>query len=82
VRLNGGGTRVLHADKVFVNVGTHGTIPDVPGLEVSGPLTSIEALEFDHVPSHLVVLGGGYCRSRNSVRRTRRSAVRVTVIQT
>jgi len=60
VRLNGGGARVLHADKVFVNVGTHGTIPDVPGLEASGPLTSIEALEFDHVPPHLVVLGGGY----------------------
>ncbi len=32
VRLNGGGARVLYADKVFVNVGTHGTIPDVPGL--------------------------------------------------
>src|SRR5262249_32642642 len=35
VRLNGGGARVLHADKVFVNVGTHGVIPDVPGLEAS-----------------------------------------------
>src|SRR5262245_27510137 len=59
VRLNGGGTRVLHADKVFVNVGTRGTIPEVAGLRASGPLTSIEALELDHVPPHLIVLGGG-----------------------
>jgi len=28
------------------------------------PLTNIEALELDHVPPHLIVLGGGLCRSR------------------
>jgi len=60
VRLNDGGTRVLTADKVFVNVGTHATMPDVPGLQAAGPLTHIEALELDRVPPHLVVLGGGY----------------------
>src|SRR6478672_8146679 len=32
VRLNDGGTRVLAADKVFLNIGTHATIPDIPGL--------------------------------------------------
>ena len=80
VRLNGGGARVLHADKVFVNVGTHGTIPDVPGLEASGPLTSIEALEFDHVPPHLVVLGGGYVCLEFS-QAYRRFGSRVTIIQ-
>src|SRR5262245_49625671 len=40
VRLNDGGTRVLHADKVFINVGTRATMPDVQGLDASGPLTS------------------------------------------
>jgi pyruvate/2-oxoglutarate dehydrogenase complex dihydrolipoamide dehydrogenase (E3) component len=80
VRLNGGGARVLYADKVFVNVGTHGTIPDVPGLEASGPLTSIEALEFDHVPPHLVVLGGGYVGLEFS-QAYRRFGSRVTIIQ-
>jgi len=39
----GGGARVLHADKVFVNVGTHGTIPDLPGLQAAGPLTGDRA---------------------------------------
>src|SRR5262245_27864373 len=80
VRLNGGGARVLYADKVFVNVGTHALIPGVPGLEVSAPLTSIEALEFDHVPSHLIVLGGGYVGLEFS-QAYRRFGSRVTIIQ-
>src|SRR5262245_58273598 len=80
VRLNGGGARVLHADKVFVNVGTHGTIPNLPGLEAAGPLTSIEALEFDHVPPHLVVLGGGYVGLEFG-QAYRRFGSRVTIIQ-
>src|SRR5262245_7529259 len=60
VRLNGGGTRVLVGDQVFLNVGTHATIPSVPGLEAAQPLTNIEALVLDYVPPHLIVLGGGY----------------------
>jgi pyruvate/2-oxoglutarate dehydrogenase complex dihydrolipoamide dehydrogenase (E3) component len=60
VGLNGGGTRVLAGDQVFLNIGTHAAIPDIPGLDASGPLTNIEALELDYVPPHLVVLGGGY----------------------
>jgi pyruvate/2-oxoglutarate dehydrogenase complex dihydrolipoamide dehydrogenase (E3) component len=60
VRLNDGGTRVLTGDRVFVNVGTHAAIPDVPGLDDARPLTHIEALELDYLPSHLVVVGGGY----------------------
>jgi pyruvate/2-oxoglutarate dehydrogenase complex dihydrolipoamide dehydrogenase (E3) component len=60
VRLNDGGTRVLAGDQVFLNVGTHATMPSVPGLEAARPLTNIEALELDYVPPHLIVLGGGY----------------------
>ncbi len=60
VRLNDGGTRLLTGDQVFLNVGTHATIPRVPGLEASGPLTNIEALELNYLPPHLIVLGGGY----------------------
>src|SRR5262245_22214144 len=80
VHLNDGGTRILHADKLFVNVGTHGTIPDVPGLEASGPLTNIEALEVDHVPPHLLVLGGGYV-GLEFAQAYRRFGSRVTIIQ-
>jgi pyruvate/2-oxoglutarate dehydrogenase complex dihydrolipoamide dehydrogenase (E3) component len=60
VRLNEGGTRVLAGDQVFLNVGTHAAIPSVPGLEAAGPLTNIEALDLNHLPPHLIVLGGGY----------------------
>jgi len=60
VKLNDGGTRVLVADKVFLNVGTHAAIPSVPGLEEAQPLTHVEALDLDYLPQHLIVVGGGY----------------------
>jgi len=60
VTLNEGGTRVLAGDKVFLNVGTHAAIPNVPGLEAAQPLTHVEALELDYLPRHLIVIGGGY----------------------
>jgi pyruvate/2-oxoglutarate dehydrogenase complex dihydrolipoamide dehydrogenase (E3) component len=60
VRLNDGGNRVMSGQRVFLNVGTHATIPPVPGLAESGPMTNIELLEIDRLPEHLVVLGGGY----------------------
>src|SRR6266850_7450287 len=54
VRLNDGGTRLVAGDRVFLNLGTHATIPSIPGLSDSRPLTNIELLELDHVPEHLV----------------------------
>jgi len=60
VQLNDGGTRVLAGDQVFLNLGTHAAIPNIPGLKAALPLTHIEALELDYLPSHLIVLGGGY----------------------
>jgi pyruvate/2-oxoglutarate dehydrogenase complex dihydrolipoamide dehydrogenase (E3) component len=45
---------------VFLNLGTHATIPDIPGLRAAKPLTHVETLELDRLPSHLIVLGGGY----------------------
>src|SRR6516164_7178897 len=60
VTLSDGSTRVLAADKVFLNLGTHAAIPNIPGLEAAQPLTHVEALELDYLPQHLVVIGGGY----------------------
>jgi len=60
VALNDGGSRVLRASKVVIDVGTHAAIPSIPGLKAAEPLTHIEALELDTLPPHLVVLGGGY----------------------
>ena len=60
VTLNDGGVRVLAAGKVFLNIGTHAAIPNVPGLEEVRPLTHVEALELDYAPRRLIVVGGGY----------------------
>jgi pyruvate/2-oxoglutarate dehydrogenase complex dihydrolipoamide dehydrogenase (E3) component len=80
VHLNDGGTRVLAGDKVFVNVGTHAAIPSIAGLEAARPLTHIEALELDYLPSHLIVLGGGYV-GLEMAQACRRFGSRVTVIE-
>src|ERR1700759_995997 len=80
VRLNDGGTRVLSGDQVFLDIGTHPAIPSVPGLEAATPLTNIEALELDYLPSHLIVLGGGYV-GIELAQAYRRFGSRVTIIE-
>ena len=80
VRLNEGGTRVLTGEKVFLNIGTHAIIPNVPGLEAARPLTHVEALELDYAPAHLIVLGGGYV-GLELAQAYRRFGSRVTVIE-
>jgi pyruvate/2-oxoglutarate dehydrogenase complex dihydrolipoamide dehydrogenase (E3) component len=80
VKLNDGGTRVLSADKVFLNVGTHAAIPNVPGLEEAQPLTHVEALELDYLPQHLIVVGGGYS-GLELAQAYRRFGANVTIIE-
>jgi pyruvate/2-oxoglutarate dehydrogenase complex dihydrolipoamide dehydrogenase (E3) component len=60
VNLNDGGTCALTGDRVILNLGTHATIPDIPGLAAAKPLTNVEMFELDRLPDHLVVIGGGY----------------------
>src|SRR2546430_9557349 len=78
--LNDGGPRVLTGDRVFLNVGTHATIPPIPGLAEAGPMTNIELLELDRLPEHLVVLGGGYV-GLEFAQAFRRFSSRVSVIE-
>jgi len=80
VALNDGGTRVLTGNEVVINVGTHAAIPDIPGLEAARALTHIEALELDYLPSHLIVLGGGYI-GIEMAQAYRRLGSRVTIIE-
>jgi pyruvate/2-oxoglutarate dehydrogenase complex dihydrolipoamide dehydrogenase (E3) component len=81
VSLNDGGTRVLTGDRVVLNLGTHATIPEVPGLAAAQPLTNVEALELDRLPDHLVVIGGGYV-GLELAQAYRRFGSRVTIIET
>ncbi len=81
VQLNDGGARRLTGDKVFIDVGSHAAIPNVPGLAEARPLTHIEALDLDYAPSHLIVFGGGYV-GLELAQAYRRFGSRVTVIDT
>jgi pyruvate/2-oxoglutarate dehydrogenase complex dihydrolipoamide dehydrogenase (E3) component len=80
VNLNDGGTRTLTGDSVALNLGTHATIPDIPGLAAAAPLTNVEALELDRLPSHLLVLGGGYV-GLELAQAYRRFGSRVTIVE-
>jgi pyruvate/2-oxoglutarate dehydrogenase complex dihydrolipoamide dehydrogenase (E3) component len=81
VRSNEGASRRLTGEKVFINVGTHATMPAVPGLREARPLTHVEALELDYTPSHLIVLGAGYV-GLEFAQAYRRFGSQVTVIET
>ena len=80
VTLNDGGTRQLTGDQVVVNVGTHAAMPKIPGLLEARPLTHVELLELDYLPSHLVILGGGYV-GIEFAQTFRRLGSRVTVVE-
>ena len=80
VQLNEGGSRQLTGERVFLDVGTHAAIPNIPGLKEAEPLTHIEALELDRLPAHLIVLGGGYV-GLEMAQAYRRFGSRVTVVE-
>ena len=80
VTLNDGGTRLLSAGTVFLNLGTHAALPNVSGLDAARPLTHVEALELDHLPLHLLIIGGGYS-GLEFAQAFRRFGSNVTVIE-
>jgi pyruvate/2-oxoglutarate dehydrogenase complex dihydrolipoamide dehydrogenase (E3) component len=75
-----GGERTITAERVFVNLGTHATIPGTPGLPEAKPMTHVEALDLQRRPDHLIVLGGGYVGLELS-QALRRLGSRVTLIE-
>ena len=60
VKLADGGTRVLRGQNVIISTGSRTTVEPIPGIAEASPLTHIEALELDHIPEHLLIIGGGY----------------------
>jgi pyruvate/2-oxoglutarate dehydrogenase complex dihydrolipoamide dehydrogenase (E3) component len=80
VNLNTDGERVIKAERVFLDLGTHAALPDVPGLSEAKPMTHVEALDLERLPDHLVVLGGGYV-GLELAQAMRRFGSRVTVIE-
>jgi pyruvate/2-oxoglutarate dehydrogenase complex dihydrolipoamide dehydrogenase (E3) component len=80
VTLSTGGTRLVSGTHVVISTGSRATIPSIPGLRESKPLTHVEALELDQVPEHLLILGGGYV-GLEFAQAFRRFGSRVTVIE-
>ena len=80
VTLNGGGSRHLRGERVFLGLGSRASVPDVPGLAAAEPMTHVEALNLERLPDHLIVLGGGYV-GLEFAQAMRRFGSRVTIIQ-
>jgi pyruvate/2-oxoglutarate dehydrogenase complex dihydrolipoamide dehydrogenase (E3) component len=72
--------RNLTAGQVFINVGCRPAAPDIEGIERVGPLDSTSVMELDHVPEHLLVVGGGYI-GLEFAQMFRRFGSRVTIVQ-
>lgn len=53
------GARELEADAVVLAVGSHGRMPDLPGLAEVGPWTNREATGTRDLPESLLILGAG-----------------------
>lgn len=74
------GDDVLRADRIFLNVGGRAVVPDIPGLPDVDFLTNVSILELDTVPTHLVIVGGGYI-ALEFAQMYRRFGARVSVVE-
>lgn len=80
VKLNDGGSATFSGDQMFINIGTHASIPDIPGLAAAKPMSNIELLELEYLPRHLIVIGGGYV-GLELAQSFRRFGSRVTILE-
>jgi len=54
------GDDLLEAPHIFLNVGARPATPEMPGVDSVPFLTSTTILDLEELPSHLIVIGGGY----------------------
>jgi pyruvate/2-oxoglutarate dehydrogenase complex dihydrolipoamide dehydrogenase (E3) component len=80
VKLADGGSRRIRGERMFLDLGTHATVPEIPGLAAARPMTHVELLDLDRLPEHLIVLGGGYV-GLELAQAMRRFGARVTVVE-
>jgi dihydrolipoamide dehydrogenase len=53
------GERLIESDAIVVATGSEPDIPDIPGFDLEGVVSSSEALSFERPPSSMVISGGG-----------------------
>ena len=54
------GDETLDSERIFINVGTRPSIPEIPGLDTVNYLTNASLMELQELPEHLLAMGGGY----------------------
>jgi pyruvate/2-oxoglutarate dehydrogenase complex dihydrolipoamide dehydrogenase (E3) component len=54
------GEDLLESKQIFVNVGGRAIVPDLPGVHDVPFLTNTSLLALETLPTHLVIVGGGY----------------------
>ncbi|KAK3290941.1 uncharacterized protein B0H64DRAFT_49844 [Chaetomium fimeti] len=73
--------RLLTAETVLINTGSKAFVDtSIPGLADAKPLTHVELLNITTLPSHLIILGGGYV-GMEFAQAYARFGARVTVIE-
>ncbi len=50
----------IRGELIFINTGCSPVIPKLEGIQETEYLTSTSMLELEEIPSHLVIVGGGY----------------------
>ena len=82
VVLADGSEQLLTAPLIFINTGTKAAVPDLPGLQESGYLSSDSLLlSLTEQPEHLLILGGSYIGVEFG-QMFRRLGTRVTIVDT
>lgn len=74
------GEELLTASRIFINVGGRAVVPDLPGINEISYLTNTSMLALDHLPEHLVVVGGSYV-GLEFAQMYRRFGAQVTIIE-
>ncbi len=77
VRVN---EETISADKIVIATGAKPLIPEIPGLEQSGFLTSTTVMELEELPASMIVIGGGMIALEFS-QLFARLGVEVTILQ-
>ncbi|CAN5921112.1 FAD-containing oxidoreductase [soil metagenome] len=76
VRVDG---QTLESEQVYIDVGARASVPPIDGLDDVDYLTEVELLELTELPTHLLVVGGGYIGLEFG-QMFRRFGARVTVL--
>ncbi|MGA8029440.1 MAG: mercuric reductase [Bryobacteraceae bacterium] len=54
------GADIIEGKRIFIDTGARPAIPPISGLESIPYLTNVSLLQLQELPTHLLVLGGGY----------------------